>query len=432
MKKVICMGIFTLFLSVSLLFASGGQQGQNNTTTTIRFSWWGSDPRHQATLDAINKYTAANPNIKIEAEYGGFDGYRDKMTTQMAGGTEPDLMQIDQPWLADFSVMGDFFEDLNNYTNIIDLSGFDKKFMNDFCVVNNKLVGLPTGLNGLNFIVNTKLAAQCGIDLSGQWDWERYYEEGKKVNQNNPNNYFLNMDLGGTAYFVGRIYLYQLSGKPLVNDDYTIAVTKDELRQTYNYLWKLYRDKVALPAEEAVIFTGSPQDNPKWNNDQLCSWFNWASTTGFISFADHAVALPYPILKDAKQSSYIVRPAQIFSISKNSKSKDETAKFVNYMFNNDEGILALGTQRSIPPVEKARELLAANNMLDPLAAKSMELVMANVGNRETDLSTNDEIGTIMNEAVEKIAYGQSTVDNLVDDTFRLWQDTLDNLKASRN
>lgn len=60
---------------------------------TLRFAWWGGDSRHTATLDAIAAYEKQNPNVKIEAEYQGYDGYNDKILTQLAGGTQPDIMQ---------------------------------------------------------------------------------------------------------------------------------------------------------------------------------------------------------------------------------------------------------------------------------------------------------------------------------------------------
>lgn len=62
-------------------------------SVTLRFAWWGGDDRHTATLKAIEEYQKINPNVKIEAEYQGYDGYNDKILTQLAGGTQPDIMQ---------------------------------------------------------------------------------------------------------------------------------------------------------------------------------------------------------------------------------------------------------------------------------------------------------------------------------------------------
>ena len=42
---------------------------------TLRFSWWGGDSRHEATIKAIELYMEKNPDITIEYEYMGFDTY---------------------------------------------------------------------------------------------------------------------------------------------------------------------------------------------------------------------------------------------------------------------------------------------------------------------------------------------------------------------
>ena len=39
---------------------------------TLRFSWWGGDSRHRATVDAIERMEL-NPHVTIKAEYSGWD-----------------------------------------------------------------------------------------------------------------------------------------------------------------------------------------------------------------------------------------------------------------------------------------------------------------------------------------------------------------------
>ena len=80
-----------IFLTVLFCFSSGFAQGNQETGNedqqiTLRFSWWGSEDRHEATIAAIEKYEELNPNITIEYEYMGFDSYYQKLLTQLAGG----------------------------------------------------------------------------------------------------------------------------------------------------------------------------------------------------------------------------------------------------------------------------------------------------------------------------------------------------------
>ena len=41
--------------------------------------------------------------VRVKAEYMGFNGYLERLTTQIAGGSEPEVMQINWAWLAMFS-----------------------------------------------------------------------------------------------------------------------------------------------------------------------------------------------------------------------------------------------------------------------------------------------------------------------------------------
>ncbi len=77
----------------------------------LRMSWWGGESRHVATQKAIaacgTKY-----GHTIKGEFTGFDGYLEKLTTQMAGKTEADIVQVNWPWLPLFSKDGTGFADL--------------------------------------------------------------------------------------------------------------------------------------------------------------------------------------------------------------------------------------------------------------------------------------------------------------------------------
>lgn len=174
-----------------------GQAAGSGEEVTLRFSWWGGDSRHEATLACIEAFEALYPNITIEAEYGGFDGYQDKLSAALSGGTEADIIQMDQPWMATYmSQNPDFFLDISQYEDIIDLSGFSQDFLDDFCVYNDKLVSLPTGNNALNFLANQAVLDEAGIEFGDTITWDDFYEQGKKVNEADPEKYFVNMDSG--------------------------------------------------------------------------------------------------------------------------------------------------------------------------------------------------------------------------------------------
>ena len=88
MKKVLAMLLAALMLCCTA--AAAGAEDQ----VTLRFMWWGGDARHEATIQVIEKYMEAHPNVVIEPEFGGSDGYFEKLSTQLYSGTAADIIKI--------------------------------------------------------------------------------------------------------------------------------------------------------------------------------------------------------------------------------------------------------------------------------------------------------------------------------------------------
>ena len=124
MKKGLAIALM-LALSVCMVFANGSKEATSaSKDIQLRMMWWGGDSRHKPTLAALEKYHELHPNVTVEGEPNGWDGYYQKLVTQVAGGTAADLVQIDQPWLAELCARGEVFVNLSDNPNI-DLSEFD-------------------------------------------------------------------------------------------------------------------------------------------------------------------------------------------------------------------------------------------------------------------------------------------------------------------
>ena len=149
MKRLVKLILAVSLIGMMLLSLSTYAAPQ----TALRFMWWGGEARHKVTMDAIQLYMKQNPNVKIVGEYGGFSGYQQKLLTQLAGNTAADIIQIDQPWMGDLMSQGDLFLDLYKAQEI-KLGNFEKNLLKSQCEWNKKLIGLPTGSNGIIYVVN--------------------------------------------------------------------------------------------------------------------------------------------------------------------------------------------------------------------------------------------------------------------------------------
>lgn len=399
---------------------------------TIRFSWWGNEVRHNATVEAIELYMERNPHVEIKAEFRG-TSEREQIATALAGGTVADIVQLNPPWMEDFTRNSDFFVDLSTKTDLIDLSGFDQGFLNAYGIWNDKLVGLPTGVNATMTIINKDAAERFGIptSLDTKWTWEDFYNVGKTVNEQDPEAYMLNQDVGGMVEFILKKYIIQKTGKFLIDDDYNLGFTRDDLVEALTYINQLYMDKVAIPASETNVFNDAAQTNPRWINGQAVAAMTWTSTVYPYTDGIDAEFAPfiYPVHEDALDTSLVVKPPQLIAVSNTSQHVDEAVKFLDFFFNDLDAAQILKDVRSVPAVKEAADLIAELDLVDPLVKGGLDYGLENMGLNENGPSTNGEIIQVLENAVEIVSYPDADIEKVVDDSLYLIEDILNSLKA---
>ncbi|TAG71707.1 MAG: carbohydrate ABC transporter substrate-binding protein, partial [Burkholderiales bacterium] len=154
-------------LSAALACASLVSAGMfaNAAAQELRFSWWGGGERHEAMLKASKLFEAKNPGVKIKAEYSGFQGYQERLSTQIAGRNEPDVMQLNWAWLSAFSKGGDGFYDLRKSAASMKLTDFTDQDL-ALTTINGKLNAMPVGFAARIFYWNKSALAKAGIAFS--------------------------------------------------------------------------------------------------------------------------------------------------------------------------------------------------------------------------------------------------------------------------
>jgi oligogalacturonide transport system substrate-binding protein len=418
-------------LTLSVLLVFGATLYAAPKEVTLRFSWWGAEARHKATLAAINLYMKKNPNVKIAAEYSGWDGYQQKILTQLAGGNAPDLMQLDQPWLGDLMAQGDLFLNLNNYKKDIKTNGFDKKFLTNTCTVNKKLVGLPTGLNAATYLVNQDLAAKFGINISSKWDWAAMLAAGTKVHSKDKSCYLLQTDMLSNIDLI-KAYVVNRTGKNWIENDYTMGFSKQDLTEAFTYFQKLLSSGTLEPFGEGIIFDNKREQNPKWINGKIVVAPVWASSMYVMQKPNLKLAVMRPAIgKGAKNTGLIVRPSQVIAVNSRSKNAKEALKFLNWFFNDREAIAALEMSRGVPPTQLGRTVLAEKKILDKNIDLAVKVGLKNAGRPETTLTTNSELVNIFKNVIQKVGFGTSNPKQAADELYNQYRAKLAELKAHK-
>ena len=119
----------------------------------------------------------ANPDVKITPQPGEFGTYWDKLATQTAGGTAPDIIQMDMAYIADYGTRG----------ALLDLAKVDtSKFVEgtvDSGKIDGKLVGVNAGINSAIIFANPKVFEKAKMDLPDDktWTWDQMMEVAAEV-----------------------------------------------------------------------------------------------------------------------------------------------------------------------------------------------------------------------------------------------------------
>ncbi|MFS0725409.1 ABC transporter substrate-binding protein [Paenibacillus sp. 1P07SE] len=385
--------------------SGSGVPGEAQQDVTLRFSWWGSEVRHKALLEAIDLYMEGNPHVTIEPEYSGFDGYYQKLVTQFAGGTAPDLTPLSIDWIDELAVKSDLVLDLYTLDEHIDLDAFDAEFLERYAVFDGKLAGLPMGVNGMVNLYNKDFFERFDIPEDTQWDWETIHAIGKRIHEEDPSAYLLGM-------FDYRTFLQpfvnQQTGNQWIQDDKTLGFEAEALEAAFAYYQQLLDDGVMQPVAESSLYKDLAE-NLQWQEGNIGMMFTLASTIAKVkTYTPNLGVSMYPVPADALTSAVLVNPSNPLAISKASKHPEEAAKFASWLLTSSEAAAILKDVYSVPMVTANAEQLVADGAIDPTVAEAVQVALENPGDPVNGLSNNQELNQIAQDILDRVAFKQLT------------------------
>ncbi|WP_077619391.1 ABC transporter substrate-binding protein [Bacillus sinesaloumensis] len=363
MKKFLVL-LVSLFLVASLAACSGSNStggddskgskdggDSKDDKVTLRIAWWGSQPRHDYTLEIIKKYEEQNPNVKIEAEYAAWDDYWKKLAPQAAAKELPDIVQMDLSYISQYGQNGQLADITPFVGNQIDTSDLSDNYVSAG-ELDGKLAGISTGMNAVGFHYDPALLKSIGVDsIPEDWTWDDYKDIAKKAKDAG-----IYMDTGMKADVFFNYYLRTL-GKTLFSSDGTGLGYDDD--QLFIDFFEMHSGMVkdgSTPTPDYLAQLKGIEDDPVVTEDAI-GIFQWSNQfVGLQQVANRPlemVGMPGP---GADKGLYL-KPSMFWSIASNSKHQEEAAKFINFMINDVEANkLNLG-DRGVPGSPKVQEAL---------------------------------------------------------------------------
>ncbi len=414
----------------------GGQTGENGGAgasdgqVVLRFAWWGGEERHNATLAAIEKYQELNPNVIIEPEYGGFDGYQQKLITQLSGNSAADIIQIDQPWLADINKQGELLMDLNTTDNI-DLSQFDETFLKNCLEYVGKIVGLPTGMNTNVFLYNKDVLKDDRFGADKTLTWDELMEIGTEMHAQDPEFYLLNVEQTIVNLML-HSYLNQKTGEYIFNNNYERTFTEEQLRDGFQMVVDWIDNGVIEPAEVNGIYLNRWYENPKWIDGKLgiCQvWLSSQSTATVDGSIDVGV-MPMIREADGVGSGVMIRPSQVYGIPSSTKYPEEATKFLDWLVNDPEAAAILKDTRGVPASAAARKVLLDMEILSEENNRVVESAMEAGAMTIPNLPTGD-MEQMWLDAIQEVEYKVASPEDKAKELVADFDELLQELKDSQ-
>ncbi len=383
----------------------------------LRFAWWGGSSRHQATLAALRLFEARTPGVRVKAEYMGFNGYLERLTTQIAGRSEPDLMQINWAWLAMFSKRGNGFADLYPLQKNLGLNQFSADDI-AYGQVQGKLNALPTSFSARVMLWNQSAFQRAGLKIPSNWD--ELFASGRAFRKSQGEGAF---PLDGELYdmmLLAQTYVQQLHGTPYVDPlNRRIAMSEPAALDWVKTYRRLVDEQVCTPLPLRASLGGAEkptEQQPDWVVGRWAGNYTWDSLIGLrastLKPSEQLVLGDFPTLPKAQDSGLFGRPTVMYAVGRSSEQAELATRLMNFLLCDPEAAKVLGRTRGLPSARSALEVLKAQGGLPPLELAAHEQIRAQreAGRlrRPAPLFEHARFLKFMREVFETIAYAKTT------------------------
>ncbi|MDE1548821.1 extracellular solute-binding protein [Jeotgalibaca caeni] len=337
--------------------AASSAEGNNQDQIVLRMAWWGSQARHDATVEVIEMYEEENPNIDIQYEFFDMDGYITKLNTLVASDSIWDIFQLGgnyPAYIDNIQPLDSFIED-----GTIDTSNTTEMFLDTTRDQNGNMVGLSLGVNSYGIAYDPAMFEQAGVEEPAEnWTWAEYKDAALKVSEEFGvfGSSIMDDFLAGGTIGVGPDYNF------FDKDDQTKLGFDDPGRLVdYIAMRKELVDKGAYPDPGAAAEVTDIEGDFVVTGEAAMTWVATNQFPTLASAAGKELKLTTLPRKD-KDDPYglTLNSSQMLSIPTSSEHQEEAAKFINFFVNDEEANQILNGERGVPIMSNIREMLEEN------------------------------------------------------------------------
>lgn len=330
---------------------------------TLRMAWWGSQTRHDLTVQVIEMYEKENPNVTIEYEFFSFDDYFTKLKTLVASDQVWDIFQLG----GNFPMYMDKIYYLNEFVDsgVIDTSDISDGYLKITQDTEGNQIGISNGLNTYGIAYDVDMFNEAGVDLPTEnWTWDDYKEAAEKIHEATghygTSGFTSSEFIAGCSTYIGQ--QGSVGEYSFFNLDLT-GMGFDDPSMLEGYI----QMRADLINEGASPDAGAEAEITNIENDFLVTGeagMTWVAVNQFPTIYDickeegRTLALAtIPRVTSDGPSGAAIQSSQMLCVSQDSQYKEEAAKFINWFENSTECNDILQGERGIPVNTTVRDSL---------------------------------------------------------------------------
>ncbi|GAB3452495.1 extracellular solute-binding protein [Streptomonospora sediminis] len=333
------------------LVASGCGGGGDSGPPELRYAWWGNAERAGLMREAIALFEKEHPDITVTPTFSEYDTYWEKLSTQVAGGGMPDVLQMDNAYLREYSERGVLLDLKSQEGGSLDTGGL-LEGLSSAGVIDGARYGMPIGGNTFSLAYAPALFEEAGAPMPEDgWTWAEYDEALSKVSEHTGGEPY------GAADYTGLIWVLEAQlrqeGEALFTDGGELGFTEERLAEFWDSAADLRGDGAVVPASEAE------QVKPlaPLGADLAASEFTWDNMlTRYVEESDLDLELA-PLPTDTGRSGQYLKPSMLLSASARTADPEAAAQLIDFMVNDPRVAEIFGGNRGIPATTPQREAI---------------------------------------------------------------------------
>lgn len=333
---------------------------------TLRMAWWGSQTRHDITVEAIELYEKEHPNIDIEYEFYSFDDYFTKLKTLVASDQVWDIFQLG----GNFPMYMDKIYYLNEYVDsgVIDVSQIPEGYLQITQDTEGNQIGISNGLNTYGMAYDVDMFNEAGVPLpTDNWTWDDYKEAALAIHD--ATGHFGSSGLLTSEFIAGCSTYVGQQGAVGEYAFFNLELTDlgfDDPAMLEPYI-QMRADLIQAGASPDA---GAEMEITNIENDFLVTGeagITWVAVNQFPTIYDicasdgRTLALaPIPRVNADGPSGSVIQSSQMMCVSQDSEHKQAAAEFISWFANSTDCNNILKGERGIPINTEVREALKAS------------------------------------------------------------------------